>query len=487
MNPPKLSVLVGVLAILLVGTNGAWMKGASDLSKELDAFNDDKSEQSLLTVGLSTTDASSNSNLTIDSCPELFPNEINFGLGAVDGPEKKVTQLQKFLKVYFNSDSQSIVSGTFDTETESALKEFQRANKVGIGTSQITYNRSLQQSGILDADTYTAIYQRCWPKVHPKLRSLTPLNGGVGTIVTARGQDLPRRIPINVFITEDKHTSWLNIFNPFHATRVLIKFDPLTRFVATNFPDPVKDLISTYDPLTRALVRGTGIPLLKDNRTAVIANVFPQEDGSFKFAIPKLTKDRYQIVLDTYWGKTQDNNPRGSAPVLTIGGEVVVAPEDSKSSKTCVAITDQNACVGSTGPICEWYNGACKLPSCGGLSIATGTNDPSKYRFYCGKKPGSRWSLLGATDDCGWSEGSTQNGCFYQFVDDNMNPPSANSTPRPVSTPEKIPGGGSSSDNTPYCWNTYPNHGTKAAANCNSNPRCTYDWSLPDGGHCTGM
>ena len=41
-------------------------------------------------------------------------------------------------------------------------------------------------------------------------------------------------------------------------------------------------------------------------------------------------------------------------------------------------------------------------------------------------------------------------------------------------------------DNTPYCWNTYSNHGTKAAGNCNKDPRCTYDWSITGGGHCTG-
>lgn len=132
---------------------------------------------------------------------------------------------------------------------------------------------------------------------------------------------------------------------------------------------------------------------------------------------PQDTEGR--VLFDVY---VHPNNPhwnRSNHDRMT----VVVGSQGSQDSKTCGAITTASACVKNTNPICEWYNGACKLPSCGGLSVFTGTNDPSKYRFSCGRNPGSAWSLLGATDDCGWTEGSTQYGCFYTSTTPGESPP----------------------------------------------------------------
>ncbi len=106
------------------------------------------------------------------------------------------------------------------------------------------------------------------------------------------------------------------------------------------------------------------------------------------------------------------NNACRAAPKPTFS----TLPFKTLNSPTCSGLS-QNSCNANTNPICEWWDNACQLPSCGALAGRLGYSDGSKYEVGCfpNGKPDASWTFAGPTNDCG-STTLTANkvGCFWR-------------------------------------------------------------------------
>lgn len=296
--------------------------------------------------------------LTAETCPEIFSNELPFGKGTDDGPEKKVTMVQKFLvaKGYLDPADINNQYGHFGIKTENALIKLQK---------EIGYTGNENTIGTYDAFTNGTINNICDSAISPKLRSITPQHAARGDLITLAGESFPRRTQVKVVWYKYDDTDMENSKNAQYIT--------------------------------------------------------PENDRSIRVAVP-FNSGAYRIRVETrIWGNTQRKSP-----MFVVSSDGSGIPTQTPPPSSCSDIGSQSSCQSHANPICEWYNNICQFPSCGALSVATGTNDLSKYKFACGTNPGAGWALLGATDDCGYSTGSTTRGCFYSSIDGSANPPREN-------------------------------------------------------------
>src|SRR3989344_5567296 len=303
-----------------------------------------------------------------------------------------VRDLQKFLAWYYDlipKDRKKLVTGTFDLNTQNLLKNFQRDNH-------------LPETGVVDQRTapdssYNSTYYaiRLTMDMHcgPRINSINPQTAQRGDVVTINGSNFTTKSPQTIKIRQ------VGNWPPSKIQSYKIETTAESRSRLT-FVVPA-DARATGNRSKRFIVR---IDTMHGNSNEKSMNVYVEEyDHGVGVPTPTAT-------------------PQG-------GGQTALI---------CSSIGGAKECTSHSNPICEWYNNACKLPSCGGLSVFTNKSDPAKYEVGCfvNGAPGG-WQFLGPTDDCGWREGSTRYGCFYRSavggpgVPTPTNSPSGQPTPRP--------------------------------------------------------
>src|SRR3989344_7448442 len=373
-----------------------------------------------LQIGLSESDAfaGGEGGAQLTTCPNVdFNVKSTLQMGS-QGDE--VTQLQQFLLGLYPAenpqDASDRVSGTFGPVTQTLVKQYQQEN-------------GLSQSGKVDISTRNSMYDDLRPFCTPRIASIDPQRPQRNETVTIPGSNFSTKNSAKIKISQTDNGGW-----PYNQNYTLSATSTDGTTLQFKIPANARALGKHDDRFTVRVVTN----ISASNKAWMYVYVAEYDQGR---NVPQQTP--------------------------------VVSPTGGRSSNTCSALGTQRLCVANRNPACEWYNGACKLPSCGGLSVATGKDDKSTYKISCGNKPGSRWAPLGPTDDCGWTEGSTQKGCFYQFVNDNMNPPTANPTPKPIPTETTSAG-------FDRCTNDYR---VKPSA-CNADSQCVWDYSTGGSGKC---
>ncbi len=170
---------------------------------------------------------------------------------------------------------------------------------------------------------------------------------------------------------------------------------------------------------------------------------FRIDSTTMRISMPTCTPGKHKVSVESYWGSTNDLSitclglkttptptPKltptpSKTPTLSRGPMPSIPCDPGRcptgsplviiNSPTCPGLS-QNACTVNKNPICEWWNNACQLPSCGAIIRSLGYNNTAKYDVGCfpNGKPDASWSFAGPTNDCGSVKDATKVGCFWR-------------------------------------------------------------------------